>query len=308
MTSPTPLLKPWYRLASRNDSLVFAYGESVVVFEGRAAQTLLPALLPRLDGRRTLDEIAAELGPAARPAIESAVALLDRHGLLTEPPASSGTAQLLAALAGGAPAEAAGRLAASAVGVAGASEAGAEVARLLRLSGVERVQRLESWEEVGTLDLAIVAPSPAELPLLRAWNERALARGTAWLQLLPYDGHGAAVGPLYVPGETSCYACYLLRRRANVGYAEELEALEQAPAAYPSAPPLELAAAGLAALVALRWLAFADPFVPGVVWTLELTSGPWLARHEVFRVPRCSACSGLGDTAPPAPWFEESAR
>jgi len=117
-----------------------------------------------------------------------------------------------------------------------------------------------------------------------------------------------SVGPLYVPGETSCYACYLLRRRANVGYAEELEALEQAPAAYPSAPPLELAAAGLAALVALRWLAFADPFVPGVVWTLELTSGPWLARHEVFRVPRCSACSGLGDTAPPAPWFEESAR
>src|SRR5437899_2835659 len=123
MTSPTPLLKPWYRLAPTDDGLVLSYGDSVVVFEGRAAQRLLPVLLPLLDGRRTLDEIASELGASARPAIENAVALLDRHGLLTEPPASAGPAQLLAALGGGVPSEAAGRLAASAVGILGAADA-----------------------------------------------------------------------------------------------------------------------------------------------------------------------------------------
>ena len=67
------------------------------------------------------------------------------------------------------------------------------------------------------VDLAVVAPSGDEMPLLPDWNVRALETGTAWLQVLPFDGSLAAVGPIYVPHESACYECYRLRRSANIG-------------------------------------------------------------------------------------------
>src|SRR4051812_40374554 len=78
-----PLLKPWYRVGSMEGRTILQHLESVVVLKGRAADRLLPVLLPLLDGTRSLDEIVAELGEPARPAIEQAVALLNEHGLLT---------------------------------------------------------------------------------------------------------------------------------------------------------------------------------------------------------------------------------
>jgi hypothetical protein len=51
-----------------------------------------------------------------------------------------------------------------------------------------------------------VAPSPADLPRLDSWNELALARGIRWLQVLPPNGRFAALGPLFVPDETSTHA------------------------------------------------------------------------------------------------------
>ena len=92
----------------------------------------------------------------------------------------------------------------------------------------------------------------------------------------------------------------------NVGYPDEFWALERAPDRAAEAPATTAAVAGLAAGLALRWLLFEDPFVAGVLLTLELGEETRLAQHAVYRVPRCAACSPAAAQAPPLPWAEAS--
>ena len=65
--------------------------------------------------------------------------------------------------------------------------------------------------------------------------------------------------------------------------------------------------AGLAATLALRWLAHRDQFLPGAWYALELGVRPALGAHVLYRVPRCPACSGLGAAAEPLPWHKGAA-
>src|SRR5207245_3631404 len=81
-----PYLPPWYRVVTGPGKVVLEYGQRIVCLEGRAADRLLPALLPLLDGRRTLDEIVCALGEPVRAAVERALDELTAHGLLTEGP------------------------------------------------------------------------------------------------------------------------------------------------------------------------------------------------------------------------------
>src|SRR5262249_57362212 len=81
-----PLLAPWYRVVGDGDRLLLEYAQSLVVLEGAAVRTLLPVLLPLLDGTRTVDALAARLGPAARPAIEAALELLAERGVVVAGP------------------------------------------------------------------------------------------------------------------------------------------------------------------------------------------------------------------------------
>jgi len=62
-------------------------------------------------------------------------------------------------------------------------------------------------------------------------------------------------------------------------------------------------AAGLAALICLRWLGARDPTLPGAFYALELQGTLALTRHRVLRVPRCPACGA--PPPPPSPWFRE---
>jgi bacteriocin biosynthesis cyclodehydratase domain-containing protein len=310
-----PLLKPWYRLAREEDRVLFHYGESLLTLEGKAAARLLPALLPLLDGTRTVDEIVAYLGEPVRPAIDKALLLFQEHFLLTSGPLPDAvepqrrTAEFLAATdaADRSIGETLETLGAARAGVIGSGPLAEEVARLLRISGVGGLERL-SWDAPAgpeaSLDLVLAAPSGEELPRLAAWNRSALVAGLPWLQLLPFDGRFLAIGPLYVPGETACFECYSLRRASNLDYPSEFLALGRVPARHPAAPTLDRAAAGLAATFAVRWLAHRDEFLPGHwhalehAWELRLTS------HFVYRVPRCPACSGLATQAPPLPWHD----
>src|ERR1043166_1660931 len=76
------LLAPWYRLSWSDDRLLLEHGQTVVALEGGAVRTLLPTLLPLLDGTRTHDDLVARLGVAVRPALELALEVLASHGLL----------------------------------------------------------------------------------------------------------------------------------------------------------------------------------------------------------------------------------
>jgi bacteriocin biosynthesis cyclodehydratase domain-containing protein len=305
-----PLLAPWYRLAGDGDRLLLEHARSVVVLEGAAVRVLLPVLLPLLDGTRTLDDLARRLGAAARPALESALAVLASHGLLVEgPDADEGgrpAAHALAAAFGLTPAAAAERLAAARVGVVGSGPAGVEVGRLLHASGVADVRRL-SWRGGHEVDLAVVAPGRDEVGALSAWNRLALSHGLRWLPVRPFDGLVATIGPLVVPGESSCHECLLLRLAANVGYGAELAEVESAPVTATGDAALESLVAALAAHLALRWVGGRDTTLPGVLHVVELRPALSVSPHEVLRVPRCGACSPAERLARPLPWHEADA-
>jgi bacteriocin biosynthesis cyclodehydratase domain-containing protein len=313
-----PLLKPWYRLAVDDGKVVLDHAQSALVFEGAAAARLLPALLPLLDGEHSLSDIVATLGQPAEAAIEQALALLAAHRLLTGPlpvpssfPDRDETLRFLLA------ADRSGRdvstiaqaLEQAQVKIAGTAPVGEEVARILRCSGVEQIDQVSlSAEPSDDRSLAVVAPAANELSELSTWNRGSLARGTAWLALLPCDGRLAPVGPLFVPGETACYDCFRIRRASTCGYAAEFWSLEDAPVSYPDPIPIRRAVAGLAGWLLLRWLVGRDASLPGVLHALELGPPLTVSAHHVWRVPRCASCSDAAATALPSPWFDGDVR
>ncbi|HWB23279.1 MAG TPA: TOMM precursor leader peptide-binding protein [Gaiellaceae bacterium] len=305
-----PLLAPWYRLIEDGERLLLEYGQAVVVLEGAAVRTLLPALLPLLDGTRTLDDLVARLGTAVGPAIEAALATLQRHGLLVDGPEAPSrnrdTADALAAAYSLAPAVVAARLDAAVIGVVGGSSTGVEVARLLRAAGVGETRRV-SWEEPAIGDLTVVAPAAGEIRRLDPWNRTALAEGCAWFPVRPYDGRLAAVGPLIVPGESCCYECLGLRRAANLEYGPDLPLIETAPIVATADPAFESLVVALTAHLVLRFVAARDTTLPGTLYAVEQQPAPTIAEHAVLRVPRCSVCSPAERRAAPLPWHAAEA-
>ena len=296
-----PLLKPWYRLSCEGGRSTLRYAGSVLEFEGAAAERLIPHLLPLLDGSRTVDDVVAELGGPARPAVEHALSLLRAHDLLTAqapPGAAVGArrcAELLAATdrAGRTVAELHRRLVRVEVHVLGTGPVAEPVGRLLQASGCAGVTSLE-WEQPAPDAFVVAAPGAAEVPLLEEWNRRARA---PWLQLLPFDGRLAAVGPVVVPGQTACHECYRHRRDSTIAPLPD-----RTTGAYAGAPALDAALAGLAAHVALRWLAAGDAADAGVLVAVELDPELRCTRHFVHRVPRCPACSPSAGRAAASPW------
>jgi bacteriocin biosynthesis cyclodehydratase domain-containing protein len=307
-----PYLAPWYRVVTAGGKVVLEYGQRIVCIEGGATERLVPALLPLLDGTRTIDELVTLLGDPVRPAVEHALQELSDHGLLEDGPplardlprGAGGVAELLASLHPGSqsPAETAAAVAACSVAVVGQGGAGLDVARLLRSSGAE-----VEWADriAGGSDLTVCAPAACELPRVSEWNEQALDERQPWLQILPFDGRYGAVGPLYLPGDTGCFECFRRRRAANLGAPDELPLLEAVPAAYPSAPALDAVLGGLAAQIALQWLVLGDHYAPAAFYAFEPLPTLTLTVHHVHRVPRCEACSGLADVASPLPWYKE---
>jgi bacteriocin biosynthesis cyclodehydratase domain-containing protein len=305
-----PSLAPWYRLVGDGDRLVLEHGRSAVVLEGGAVRSLLPRLLPLLDGTRTPDDLAAELGEAIRPAIDRALELLGTNGLLVEgptPAASDCPAALVVAAAYGlSPTDAAGRLRSASLGVVGSSRAGIEVARLLHSAGVGEVRALD-WDGSSSIDgpdLAVVAPAPDEVSKLAVWNEAALESGRPWLGVRPFDGRVVTVGPLVVPGESCCHECLLRRLAGHVAYSGDLAAIEAVAVEAGDNVALELIAAGVTAHLALCWLGGRDPALPGVLYAIETRPRLALHAHTVLRVPRCPACSPVERRAPRVPWHE----
>jgi len=311
-----PQLSPWHRVAPNRDRLLLEHAGECVTFEGRAVTGLLPALLPLLDGTRTIRELVEALELPDPAPVDHALALLHEHGLLVEgPPLDAAvpapfrqTARFLAAgPRGRSPAAERSRLAGARIAVHGAGSVAGETARLLLASGVGDVARrpVDEGLTAGIPDLVVLAPSPSEQVQLRAWNERALEHGVEWLQVLPWDGAAVVVGPVFVPGETCCWECYRRRRRSHLDYGDESIALDRVPTRAPCPPGLVAAVAGMATLLALRRL-LGDPLLAGAAAVLELGESSRLDIHPVLRVPRCPACSYGARTARPMPWAEPS--
>lgn len=309
--APTKAFKPWYRVYKHEDQVIFHYGDSVICLKGRAAETILPKLLPVLDGRHSIEDIASIAGDDAQ-VVDAAIKLLERYDLLMDGAVPVGnenltrTSVFLSSIGGSQETRAVyDGLNAARISVIGSSGAAAEVLRGLVCSGIEGAHgaSFSSFpdEEV---DLAIVAPTMQELSRLREINAQAIAKKQPWLQILPYDGRFSAIGPLFIPGETACYACFQLRRASNVKYPSEYLKLDEAEAAFEQCMPIDMMAAGLAVMYALRWIGAQDPALAGTFISLAPLNDRGFSTHNVLRVPRCTECSGRVNIAAPSPWYE----
>jgi bacteriocin biosynthesis cyclodehydratase domain-containing protein len=299
-----PLLAPWWRVVDDGDRILFEHGGRMVELRGRAVQALLPVLLPLLDGAHTRADILRRLGSAAAPSVDKALVLLDDHGLLTEGPdveEDAASRYVASVCVGTTVSSAHERLTHSRVGVWGGSLAAAEVVPLLESAGVATTASVP--DDPADLDLLVAAPAPDQVAALDDVNARRLDDGVPWLAVLPHDGRVTTVGPLVVPGQTACHACFLARRGATSGYEPDADRVHSHPVTAPAPDAIGVAVAAIAALLALRWLAARDPTLPGVAFAFETGGDPALTRHRVLRVPRCPACGP--DGPPPNPWFKE---
>lgn len=305
-----PALAPWCRLVEDGSRVLIEHGGTLVTLEGAAARALLPRLLPLLDGTRTREELETTLGPVAAPAVDNALALLAEHRLLVDGPTVDGgrpvvaAATFAAAVAGSTtPAVAVDVLESARVAVVGSGSIASELARLLPLSGLPRVETLSLDSEPGEGSFIVAAPEHDDLDALSSLNDLTLRRREPWLQVLPYDGRFVIAGPVFVPGTSACHTCFVTRRAAASGFDEDFDLVEHAPRRAPLPAPLVSIAAGLAAILAVRWLTTADPTLPGRFYALEAGVVLGLRFERLLRVPRCAAC-GPHAQAVPSPWFE----
>lgn len=307
-----PAVAPWCRVVSDRGRVLLEHGGTVVTFEGAGATTLLPELLPLLDGTRTVDELEEVMGRPVAPAVSRALALLAEYHLLVEGPTEPGTEDALTAAASFAaavtrrttPAAAREALVSSSVAVLGSGAQAAEIGRQLGEAGID-VESLSLDGELDGPSFPVAAPAPHELDGLETVNRRLVRERRAWLQVLPHDGRHLVVGPLFLPRSSACRECYRLRRAACSGYTDDFDVVERAPTRAPVPAPIRSIAAGLAALLAIRWLTSADPTLPGRFYALETGSALRLSSHHVLRVPRCPVCAEWGG-AVPLPWFKEA--
>jgi len=298
-----PLLSPWHRRARTADALLLGYGSSLTEVSGAAVDALLPALLPRLDGRSCVDEIVAALGEPSRPAVEAALSALGRAGLLAEGPPvpERPLAMHLASLsARPEPERVAAKLAGSCVGVVGSGTTAEAIVAALTTCGIDAVR--DGFAAACEAALTVVAPAPAELPQLHDWNREALDTAADWLVVLPFDGGTAWVGPLFDPPETCCFECFRLRRAANLPHEEAQLRLDEGPASYPVPPVIDSLLASFTALAVARKLGLGDPLLAGAAYAFELGPEPGWSRHVVYPVPRCPACAVVAHASPVAVW------
>lgn len=304
-----PLLKPWFRRCPLPDGLLLEHGRATVRFRGAAATRLLPLLVPLLDGRRTVPELVATVGAAVEPAVNNALGLLARHGLLAEGPpvdtaasALDRTAVSLAQHAGEPPAAVRARLASARVLLEGDRELVGPLGRLLCRAGLAPA----IVHEPGGA-FVVTAVAAAGDPRLEARNDWALDEGAPWLPVGVFDGATALVGPLVLPGESACLRCLTLRRDAAAAGARELAAIRGVPSVAPLPPGVAALAVAVTLDRVVRWLGLRDPLLPGVAVAVEAAPELRLTPHPVLRVPRCTACSPSARGALPVPWHEAAA-
>jgi bacteriocin biosynthesis cyclodehydratase domain-containing protein len=231
-----------------------------------------------------------------RPAVEHALSLLRGHDLLTEGVAgSSPSCELLAATTGHTIVEMQRRLGRAEIHVLGSGPTAESICRLLESSN------RPDWNEPPPRPgFVVAAPSGAEVHRLTDFNRIAIETRTEWMQVLPFDGRLAAVGPVFVPGETACHECFLFRRDATISPTRD-----RTRGTYLESPAINAVLAGLAVHAALRHVTAGGD--AGTLLAVELAPDVRCTRHFVYRVPRCAACSTTARRAALAPWSDLAA-
>jgi bacteriocin biosynthesis cyclodehydratase domain-containing protein len=279
-----PRFKNSYCVKAVGEQQVFLLNEhDYIVLEGRACNLLAPLL----DGRRTVEEILAELdGEVALAEAIYTLRSLEEKGYVVE--AEDGLPEDRAAfweyldLDGGA---AALRLSEVRVSIRTVGDVdGALLAGALQGMGIE-------VDEAGEYEVVVAGDYLEEE--LGEINERALSSGRPWMLIKPV-GMVIWIGPIFRPGETGCWACLAQRLRANrqvEGYIQRHMEIAQPLRTSRAALPATLGvAAGMAAVEVAKWLGGGvSEDLEGQIVTLDLLTLQ-MAKHALVKRPQCPSC------------------
>jgi len=271
---------------------VFLLAEHDVV---RLSGALYRAVVPLIDGRRTVDELV-ELARGRVSAAEVHYAierLAAGHYLVEADGEGPDAGAALWHTLGVEPRQARAAIAATRVQVVAAGD-----------PPVDRMTDAVAGA-LAAVGLAVVAAEPALTIVvtddylrdaLGDCSRAARATGTPWIAIRPL-GRTMWIGPRFVPGATACWDCLAERLRAH----RRIEAmigrrggavslLRPARTAVPGAAQ---AAAHLLAAAVARGAVTGDDGLSGALLTLD-TLGLGLERHRVVRRPQCPACGDPG--------------
>jgi bacteriocin biosynthesis cyclodehydratase domain-containing protein len=174
--------------------------------------------------------------------------------------------------------------------------------RRLRAGGCAAVEaRSGSLTDDGALtdlfkssDLGVAALDCVSPRMLHHVNSIAVQERKPWCSVY-MDGSEAVVGPIYVPGETSCYLEFELQSDASVALRDEhflyREYLEQLPATgtRPVLEPYADVAAGMASAAILQFLVRGQSFAVNRATRIDFERMS-IDYQDVLRLPRCPAC------------------
>lgn len=213
------------------DGLLVEGTDDQQVLRGQATRTLLPRLIPLLDGERTLDELAAALPDVPAGHLRQAVALLYTRGLLedgSDDPTADGEQFDPQALAffrrhvdttrvNRSAWQAARRLLNAEVIVytMAGEQARADLVARLRAAGIGAVSGGDfdgrpsfTSRPGGKLAVALVEGAEDETRLARL-DEQCARLSVPWLRVAVNPAAQTAdLGPYFERGETPCYSCF----------------------------------------------------------------------------------------------------
>jgi bacteriocin biosynthesis cyclodehydratase domain-containing protein len=295
-----PVFNPRFRVWALPECVFLMSEDDAILLRGRAYVLLAPLI----DGQRTAADLTQALdGQCSRQSVEAALERMSQKRYVLEAAAARAADTPAEAfwLAQGVDADvqrtrlAAVRVAVHAVGDVDA----APVLDALVAAGV-------AVTRTGDESLFVVLTDDYARPALKAFNERFLAEGRAWLLAKP-GGSAFWLGPLFVPGTTGCWLC--LRQRITLR--RPVEALLQrrhgtsepvAPATHHLPGATTAAAHQLAEAVRQYALTGTHPLVGQVFTLAPLSLDSRL--HPLTRRPQCPACGEPGRFAVDPPPFE----
>ncbi|HEY0531944.1 MAG TPA: nitroreductase family protein [Actinoplanes sp.] len=210
-----PCLVPGLVRVPLPDGLAFlGTGNRHSALRGRTAISLIPRLLPALDGTRTLAELAGMHADVAESTISACVSLLYVSGLLQDGPAGTDVELIPAEVAGYLGrnldttrvnrnlTEACERLAQTRVLIAGPEPLAVLLRAELAVAGVDTY----GWSTPAPGDF-VVAVDDGNAEALAELDEACRRAGIAWLRTASGE-HTVEVGPLFDARHTCCYRCF----------------------------------------------------------------------------------------------------